>query len=55
MQGYTDTAHPSGRRHVGRQGNADCGLGIQATAQAFDLEFLPVAAERFDLVIPVEY
>jgi len=56
IQGYTDTAttHLAVAASVA-QGTADCGLGIQAAAQAFDLEFLPVAAERFDLVIPVEY
>lgn len=37
------------------QGAADCGLGIQAAAQALKLDFIPVAEERFDLVIPVEY
>lgn len=37
------------------QGAADCGLGIQAAAQALNLDFIPVIEERFDLVIPVEY
>jgi molybdate-binding protein/predicted nucleic acid-binding protein len=56
IQGYTDTAptHLAVAASVA-QGNADCGLGIQAAAQVFNLEFLPVAVERFDLVIPVEY
>lgn len=34
------------------QGQADCGLGIQAAAQAFHLDFVPLCEERFDLVIP---
>jgi len=34
------------------QGHADCGLGIQAAAQAFHLDFVPLCEERFDLVIP---
>lgn len=34
---------------------ADIGLGIQAAAQAFELEFLPIARERYDLAIPLEY
>jgi molybdate-binding protein/predicted nucleic acid-binding protein len=37
------------------QGQVDCGLGIQAAAQAFGLHFLPLFEERFDLIIPIEY
>ena len=33
-------------------GRADIGLGILAAAKALDLDFLPVARERYDLVIP---
>lgn len=33
-------------------GRADCGLGIPAAAQAFDLDFIPLFRERYDLVIP---
>jgi putative molybdopterin biosynthesis protein len=36
-------------------GVADAGLGIQAAAKAISLDFIPVAKERYDLVIPVEY
>lgn len=32
--------------------SADIGLGILAAAQAFDLDFIPVKEERYDLVIP---
>jgi molybdate-binding protein/DNA-binding transcriptional regulator YhcF (GntR family) len=32
-------------------GSADAGLGIRAAARAFDLEFLPLARERYDLVL----
>jgi putative molybdopterin biosynthesis protein len=35
-------------------GVADCGLGIAAAAQALGLDFVPVADERYDLVIPAE-
>ncbi|MPY79074.1 MAG: molybdopterin biosynthesis protein [Actinophytocola sp.] len=31
-------------------GRADCGLGIRAAAQAFGLDFVPVAEEPYDLV-----
>jgi putative molybdopterin biosynthesis protein len=33
-------------------GAADAGLGICAAAQALSLDFIPVARERYDLVIP---
>jgi putative molybdopterin biosynthesis protein len=33
-------------------GTADAGLGILAAARALDLEFVPVATERYDLCIP---
>jgi len=36
------------------QGAADCGMGIQAAAQALGLNFIPVMQERFDLVVPLE-
>ena len=32
-------------------GRADCGLGIMAAARAFDLDFIPVAREPYDLVV----
>lgn len=32
-------------------GRADCGLGIMAAAQAFGLDFVPVAEEPYDLVV----
>lgn len=33
----------------------DVGLGIMAAAKALDLDFIPLAEERYDLVIPQEY
>jgi molybdenum cofactor synthesis domain-containing protein len=33
-------------------GRADVGMGILAAAQALNLDFIPVARERYDLVIP---
>lgn len=33
-------------------GNADTGLGILAAARALDLDFIPVARERYDLIVP---
>ncbi len=36
-------------------GVADTGLAILAAARALGLDFIPVAKERYDLAIPVEY
>lgn len=36
-------------------GVADVGLGIMAAARALDLDFVPLASERYELVIPAEY
>lgn len=36
-------------------GVADVGMGVLAAARALGLDFIPVATEQYDLVIPVEY
>ena len=36
-------------------GIADTGMGILASAKALNLDFLPLAKERYDLAIPAEY
>jgi putative molybdopterin biosynthesis protein len=36
-------------------GAADCGMGVYAAAKALALDFLPVARERYDLIIPRAY
>ncbi len=36
-------------------GVADAGLGILTAAKALDLDFIPVAKERYDLIIPAVY
>ncbi|MGA2192770.1 MAG: molybdopterin biosynthesis protein, partial [Nitrospirota bacterium] len=36
-------------------GAADTGLGILAAARALELDFIPVAKERYDLVVPREH
>ena len=38
-----------------RTGAADCGLGVYAAAKALGLDFVPLAKERYDLVIPTAY
>ncbi len=34
---------------------ADVGLGIYSAAKAFDLDFIPLIKERYDLIIPEKY
>jgi putative molybdopterin biosynthesis protein len=36
-------------------GIADTGMGILASARALDLDFIPLARERYDLAVPTEY
>jgi putative molybdopterin biosynthesis protein len=36
------------------QGRADVGVGVEAWASSYDLDFIPLAEERFDFLIPVE-
>jgi putative molybdopterin biosynthesis protein len=37
-----------------QQGTADVGLGLLAAARQFELDFIPLFQERFDLVVPKE-
>ncbi|MBU1035482.1 molybdopterin biosynthesis protein [bacterium] len=37
------------------EGSVDAGLGILSAAKAFHLDFVPVAKERYDIIIPKEY
>ena len=36
-------------------GSVDSGLGILAAANALDLDFVPVAEERYDLIVPASF
>ncbi len=36
-------------------GSVDCGMGILAAANALDLDFIPIAEERYDLIIPLHF
>ncbi len=36
-------------------GRADVGLGIYASAKALNLDFIPIAEERYDLLVPKEF
>lgn len=40
--------------HLIAEGKADVGLGVEAAATAYGLEFIPLTKERYDLVIPAE-
>ncbi len=53
--GYDDekTVHSEVARAIVR-GHADVGLGVQAAALAFGLDFVLLTTERYDLVIPIE-
>lgn len=36
-------------------GSVDAGMGIRAAAQALNLDFVPIAEERYDLIVPAEF
>jgi putative molybdopterin biosynthesis protein len=36
-------------------GVADTGMGVLAAAKALDMDFVPVATEQYDLIIPEEF
>lgn len=36
-------------------GSVDAGMGIRAAAQALDLDFVPLAEERYDLIVPTVF
>jgi putative molybdopterin biosynthesis protein len=36
-------------------GLADTGLAVYSSAKALNLDFIPVAEERYDIVIPAEF
>ncbi len=37
------------------EGRADVGIGVQAVAQLYNFDFIPLQEERYDLVIPTAY
>jgi len=52
--GYSqeETTHMGVAANV-QNGGADCGLGVYAAAKALGLGFVPLARERYDLVMPL--
>jgi len=56
IQGYAheEYTHMSVAAAVA-SGSVDTGMGILAAAKALDLDFIPVAEERYDLIIPEQF
>lgn len=54
VHGYTqeEMTHMGVAANVA-SGAADCGLGIYSAAKALGLDFVPLARERYDLIIPL--
>jgi putative molybdopterin biosynthesis protein len=56
ISGYATLAHTHMEVALAvLKGVADIGMGIRAAAKVLDLDFIPIANERFDLIIPNEY
>ncbi len=49
--GHEEYTHMSIAASVA-SGSVDTGLGIRAAANALDLDFVPIAEERYDLIVP---
>ena len=55
LQGYEQEVRTHTKVAAAIQtGSADVGLGLQAAAQQYQLDFIPLFQERYDLVIPLE-
>lgn len=56
IQGYGREEHTHMAVAVNvKTGAADCGLGVFAAARALGLDFVPLARERYDLVVPTAF
>ncbi|MEA4856950.1 molybdopterin biosynthesis protein [Solidesulfovibrio sp.] len=56
IQGYGREEHTHMAVAVNvKTGAADCGLGVYAAAKALGLDFVPLARERYDLVMPTAF
>lgn len=56
VRGYE--SHSSSQLELGRsivEGKADVGIGAQSIGHFYDLDFIPLQEERYDLVIPTKY
>lgn len=55
IRGYERVAHTHAAvAQAVASGEADAGVGVEAAARVFGLAFIPLATERYDLVIPAE-
>jgi len=55
IAGYEQEAHTHTQVAAAiSQGKANAGIGLQASARQFELDFIPLFQERFDLAIPLE-
>ncbi|MCF8055633.1 MAG: molybdopterin biosynthesis protein [Desulfocapsa sp.] len=52
--GHEEYTHMSVAASIAN-GSVDCGMGILAAANALNLDFVPVAEERYDLIIPQQF
>jgi putative molybdopterin biosynthesis protein len=52
--GHEEYTHMSVAASVAN-GSVDAGLGIRAAANALGLDFVPVAEERYDLIVPTSF
>jgi putative molybdopterin biosynthesis protein len=55
MRGYEreELTHTAVAAQIGA-GSADCGLGILAAARIYDLDFIPVCNEQYDLLVSLD-
>ena len=55
VAGYDEEMHTHSEvAHVIAEGHADVGLGIEAAALAYGLDFVCLTTERYDLVVPAQ-
>ena len=52
--GHEEYTHMSVAAAVA-SGSVDCGMGIRAAAVALNLDFIPLAEERYDLIVPAAF
>jgi putative molybdopterin biosynthesis protein len=55
IPGYQDDkmTHSAIARTIA-EGNADVGIGLEAAARSYNLDFIPLTLDRYDLVIPAD-
>ena len=51
MRGPRSSSYPVSYTHLAN-GRADAALGIWSAAKLYDLSFIPICEERYDLLVP---